>query len=120
MRGWRAEKRKPVVSAILAERGGRLSARHMRSRFVRYRASRYLSAWRSFGELRAHVICGVLNTAPGLALVRSVAHSRADRAFSQLLAGTRSGPGRSPAAPECLDAIEARGRRTPSRDQDAS
>src|SRR5262249_54640207 len=31
-------------SAILADSGGRLSARHMRSYLVRYRASRYLSA----------------------------------------------------------------------------
>jgi hypothetical protein len=29
MRGWRAEKRKPVVSASIAGRGGRLSARHL-------------------------------------------------------------------------------------------
>jgi hypothetical protein len=28
-RGWRAEKRKPLVSAILADHGWRLSARHI-------------------------------------------------------------------------------------------
>jgi hypothetical protein len=33
-----------MVSAILRDRGGRLSARHMRSFSLRYRVSRYLSA----------------------------------------------------------------------------
>jgi hypothetical protein len=57
----------------------------------------------------------LLRDTPGPALVRSVAHLRADRAFSQLLAGTPNGPGGSPGAARvpCCDKI--RGRRTPSR-----
>ncbi len=53
--------------------------------------------------------------ATGPALVRSVAHLCADRAFSQLLAGTPSGPGGSPDAARVPRCDEARGRRTSSR-----
>jgi hypothetical protein len=48
--GWRAEKRSLVARAPCGARG-RLSARHMRTYWVRYRALRYLSAWRSFRAL---------------------------------------------------------------------
>ena len=48
-------------------------------------------------------------SASGPALVRSVAHLRADRAFSQLLAGTPSGPGGAPMPPECLVATRPAG-----------
>jgi len=54
-------------------------------------------------------------SAAGLALVRSVALECAGRAFSQLLAGTPSGPGRSSAAARVPRCDEARGRRTSSR-----
>jgi hypothetical protein len=95
LRRLRAERRKPMVSAILADHGGRLAARHMRS---------------SSGT---HVICGVLlerfdtgprflDSDPPLAAhleqnPRSRCEAGAKRStISQLLAGTLSGPGRSP------------------------
>jgi hypothetical protein len=54
--------------------------------------------------------------APGPAFVRSVAQANcADRAVSQLLAGTPSGPGGSSAAARVPRCDEARRRRTPSR-----
>ena len=48
------------------------------------------------------------------------ASNRADRAVSQLLAGTPSGPGGSSAAARVPRCDEARGRRTPSRLRNAS
>jgi hypothetical protein len=81
-------------SAILADHGGRLSARQSR-RLLRY--------------------------TPGPALVRSVTLERVDRSFSQLLAGTPSGPGGSPGAARVLMLrARARRRRTPSRLTNAS
>jgi hypothetical protein len=56
--------------------------------------------------------------ATGPALVRSVAHLCADRAFSQLLAGTPIGPGGSPDAARVPRCDEARGRRTSSSRSD--
>jgi hypothetical protein len=58
--------------------------------------------------------------APGPAFVRSVAHLRADRAVSQLLAGPPSGSGGSSTAARVPRCDEARGRRTPSRLRNAS
>jgi hypothetical protein len=141
LRGWRAEKRKPMVSALpFGKRGGRLSVRHMRSylsalpRFallerkawVGYRASRDLSARRSFRALRAHVISrrfgehraslSVWMFEPG-PKARTRERARWPKAgsaniqvVSQLLAGTRSGPRRSPDAARVPDARrQARG-----------
>jgi hypothetical protein len=54
-------------------------------------------------------------SASGPALVRSVALERADRAFSQLLAGTPIGPGGSSDAARVPCCEKARGRRTSSR-----
>ena len=81
-RGWRAERRKPMASRSAR---GRLAARLARS--VRPRFCTLRLAWSS----------------PGLSrLMRR-------RVVSQLLAGTPSGPGRSPAPPECLVATKPAG-----------
>src|SRR3954464_7947359 len=65
-----------------------------------------------------HLAHALLRTvaAPGPAFVRSVAQANcADRAVSQLLAGTPSGPGGSSDAARVPRCDEARRRRTPSR-----
>jgi hypothetical protein len=86
MRGWRAERRKPVVSCLAAR--GRLSARQS--------AASYSTS--------------------GPALVRPVVLKCAGRAFSQLLTGARSGPGGCPDAARVPGLrSRTRGRRTPSR-----
>jgi hypothetical protein len=59
MRGMARRKAQSGSSCLLAETRRRLSARPMRIILVRYRASRHLSALRSFRATEAHVICGV-------------------------------------------------------------
>jgi hypothetical protein len=81
LRGWRAEKRKPMVSAILADHGGRLSARHMRSS----------------SKAVAHAICGVFCVTRRAALfVRRMADPSASS-----WQGLVMDPGGAPAPPEC-------------------
>ena len=62
------------------------------------------------------LICGVLS-APGLAFSAGL---NLPASVSWLPAGTPSGPGRSSDAARVLSLRQARGRRTSSRDHDAS
>jgi hypothetical protein len=98
----------------LRDRGGRLSARRMR-RFFRYTPGRAFAA---------SVPLSILSSRWGSFSPRRAPSGKGDRkrlaidltVVSQLLAGTLSGPGRSPGAARVPDPRDqTRGRRTPSR-----
>jgi hypothetical protein len=80
---------------------------------VRYRASRYLSACSDAPARMSFAAFSFRHRA-------SLSVTSYGRAISQLLAGTPNGPGRSSDAARVSCCDKTRGRRTPSRDQDAS
>ena len=114
------------MSAILADHGWRLSARHLH--LLRYRASRYLSANLRTRRKRMLFAAFLVRRRAAFSNFRptpqrcwsqialKVRSGRATENVSQLLAGTRSGPGRSPGAARVPDPRDqTRGRRAPSR-----
>ena len=105
MRGWRAEKRKSCSSCLAARR--RLSARHMRSssEAVAHQTTR------SSIEAVAHAHLQRLS-APGPAFSAGL---NLPASVSQLLAGTRSGPGGSSDAARVSRCDETRRRRPSSQ-----
>ena len=104
----RAEKRKPMVSAILADRGGRLTARHC-ARVAPAIAQQELAAF-SFRRRAAFSnfgSCAGRRKAIALFLTRyrpSAYLSANAQNVSQLLAGLLVVPSGAPAPPECLSA----------------
>ena len=95
---WRAERRRPMVSVSVAGHGGRLSARHARSCSEAIAQHKHLRRSHSAGP-------------------RFLSEQRKHAPYiSQLLAGTRIGPGRSPGAARVNDLRDqTRGRRASSR-----
>ena len=93
---WRAERRKPMVSVSVAGHGGRLSARHARSCSEAIAQHKHLRRLFGVGP-RFPIVCF-------------------QTVVSQLLAGTRIGPGRSPGAARVHDLRDqTRGHRASSR-----
>ncbi len=115
----RAEKRKPMVSASVAGYGGRLSARHCAQgapgKAQQEHAAfslRRRTAFSNFGS------CAKAEGPVAHSIMRSTRPKAASATqnVSQLLAGTRSGPERSPGAARVPDPRDqTRGRRAPSR-----
>jgi hypothetical protein len=107
-RGWRAERRRPMVPRSLWDHGGRLTARHVRicsEALARQKnaAPRTCATKRMlFAEICGHrprFRCTLPRSPARTMSTGREAFGIGRRVVSQLLAGPRSGPGGSPAPP---------------------